>query len=160
FAFARESWTTAIVPWPSVELCRLASRRGVLLIADLRRIAGITSAGVAGVERSEPPVISKFADLATALQRVAPWPAVVAAIVDAETLLSLELAGAARNLLLGVYSSVNRPLPAGSKAQIIFAEVADPAAIATMASATDKPVIAVRCLPNELNFERARAACD
>ena len=35
-AFARETWTAAIVSRPTTGLCELASRRGLLLIADLR----------------------------------------------------------------------------------------------------------------------------
>ncbi len=141
--YARETWTAAVVTWPTPRLCELASRRGMMLIADLR-----TSA-----MRSEQ-------DAVESLRSIAHWPAVLAAIVDAKTTPLIESRGAVRNLMIGQYVDCRQPAAVADTSQIVFAEVTDPRNFAAWAATFDRPVVAVRKLAQPAKIEEQRAACD
>jgi hypothetical protein len=143
--FARETATAAVVSWPSDALCQLASHKGILLVADMRAtLANVTSHHVA--ER---------------VRAIAQWPAVIMAIFDDKSLPLIELSGSVRNLLLGQYISLSdSPAVVGEQAQVVFAEVGQPDEFATQFKNCDRPVIAVRRLPEPVKIEQARAACD
>jgi hypothetical protein len=143
-AFARETWTAAIVARPSMQLCELANRRGLLLIADLRTSNGNHSPNAP----------------AEAIHSVAQWPAVVMAIVDADSLPTLRRQGPSRNLLICQYLPAAEWSPASEHAQIIFADVGNAADFARHAKKCDRPVIAVRPLAQTAKIEDARAECD
>jgi len=142
--FARETVTAAVVAWPSDTLCQLASRRGMLLVADMR--AALVS------------VTSRHA--AERVRAIAQWPAVIVAIVDAESLPLIELSGSVRNLLLGQYLFQGDSPAVSDQAQVVFAEVGEPGEFATRFKNCDPPVLAVRRLPEAVKIEQARAACD
>lgn len=143
--FARQTVTAAIVAWPSDALCQLASRKGMLLVADMR-------AALAHVTRRH------------AVERVralAQWPAVIMAIFDDESLPLIELSRSVRNLLISQY------IPLGdfstavrNQAQVVFAEVGQPEEFAARFKNHDRPVLAVRRLNEPATMEAARAACD
>jgi hypothetical protein len=143
-AYLRQTWTATIVKWPSTALCKLASRYGMLIIADLR---------INGNHAS-------FSAVAQTARLVAQWPAVVMAIVDAGALPGLEPRGAIRNLLIAQYISAADPLPLDLQAQIIFAEVGELGRFANRFENSNRPIIAVRPLPHTTKIESARAACD
>jgi hypothetical protein len=142
--FLRQTWTAAIVPWPTAALCELASHRGVLLIADLR----------SAHSNSVPSAA------AAAVDEVAQWPAAAMAIVDANTLPLIEPRGAVRNLLIGQSVSADKPVAAAPNTQIIFAEVGELEDFVVRFRNCDRPIIAVRRLPEPVKIEEARAACD
>ncbi|HEY2828444.1 MAG TPA: hypothetical protein VGJ04_12655 [Pirellulales bacterium] len=143
-AYMRETWTAAIVSWPSDALCQLASRSGILLIADLRA--------------SQVNVSQHHA--AERVRGVAQWPAVAMAIVDAETIPLVEFRGGVRNLLIGQYVRATESTPVAEQAQIVFAEVGEPSDFAHQLVQYNRPVIAVRRLEQLTTIEASRAACD
>ncbi|HZZ28904.1 MAG TPA: hypothetical protein VFE46_12960 [Pirellulales bacterium] len=143
-SFARQSWTAAVIPWPDSALCDLASRLGVLLVADLRTAE--TDANCSAVVET--------------LHSLASWPAVIMAIVDAETIANIKGQGAIRNLLFAQYFVTNEPFQLHPKAHVVFAEVSLPVDFAQRAKACNRPVIAVRRLPHPVKIELARSACD
>ena len=143
-AFLRQNWTAAMVPWPDATFCKLASQRGMLLVADLR---------TAGTNASHNTA-------AETVQSIAQWPAVVMAIVDAQVMPLIETQGAVRNLLIGQYVSAKEPLTVDPKAPIIFAEVGEPADFAQRPGNCNRPIIAVRRSAQPDKIEAARAACD
>lgn len=134
--FARETWTALIVDNPSDDLCNFASRRGVLLIADL-------------TTRRDPQ-----------LRRLAQWPAVAIALMDGNTALSPEIRAVVPNLLLAQYIPNNQSVQLAPWAQLAFVEVAAPAAFAQKTAGCAVPTIAVRWSPYSASIERSRAACD
>jgi hypothetical protein len=142
-AFLRQTWTAAVVSWPTKQLCELASKCGILIVADLR---------TAETDSSR--------DAAEKVQTVARWPAVVMAIVDANRLPSIEIRGAVHNLLMGQYVTAAEHLSVAENAQIIFAEVDKPDDFARWAINCNRPVIAVRRLAQQVKIEAARDACD
>jgi hypothetical protein len=143
-AYLRQTWTAAAVAWPTADLCELASRRGTMLIADLR-VLGSTATPAAA------------ADMAHTIAR---WPAVVMAIVDPDSLPMIESQGPVRNLLIGQFLSPGEDVAPGNAVQIIFAEVGELADFARTIKQCDRPVIAVRRVAQPAKIEHARAACD
>lgn len=143
-AFLRQTWTAVVISWPTKELCELASKCGILIVADLRTAETDSSRGAA----------------AETVRTVARWPAVVMAIVDANTLPSIEIRGAVHNLLIGQYVTAAEHLSVAENAQIIFAKVGEPDDFAHWAMNCNRPVIAVRRLAQQVKIEAARDACD
>jgi hypothetical protein len=142
--YARETGTATVVSWPTQQLCELASRRGMMVIADLQT----------SEMRSQQ-------NAAETLRNIAHWPAVLAAIVDAKTTSLIESRGAVQNVLIGQYVNAHNPPEAVSKAtQIIFAEVTNSKDFAAWATTLDRPLIAVRRLDEPVKIEEQRAACD
>jgi hypothetical protein len=143
-AFLRQSWTAAMVSWPDTTFCKLASQCGMLLIADLR---------TSGTEANHNTA-------AGTVRSVAQWPAVVMAIVDAQTFPLIDVRGAVKNLLIGQYVCAEEWPPVDPKAQIIFAEIGDLSDLARRIGNCDRPIIAVRRLAQPAKIDQARAACD
>jgi Glycosyl hydrolases family 2 len=142
--FVRQTWTAAIVSQPPIGLCEIASRRGMLLVADLRTPSGNISSSAT----------------AETVEHISQWPAVVMAIVNFDALPTLQRQGASRNLLIGQYLSATELPTTSEHAQIIFAEVGNVADFAQQTKICVRPVIAVRPLPQPGKIEQSRAACD
>ncbi len=141
--YMRETWTAAVVAWPTPQLCELASRRGMMLIADFP-----TSA-----TQSEQHAIES-------LHSIAHWPAVLAAIVDTQTASLIKSLSAIRNLTIGQYVDCSQPSIVSEATQIIFAEVNNLKDFAACAATFDRPVVAVRSSGQPAKIEEQRAACD
>ncbi|HEY2759957.1 MAG TPA: hypothetical protein VGI75_04420 [Pirellulales bacterium] len=142
--YLRQTWTAVLVSRPNQEVCEFASKRGILIVADLRTSRTNSGENIA----------------AETVRSVAHWPAVVMAIVDADMLPSIETRGAVRNVLIGQYIRAEEPLSAAENAQIIFAEVDEPGDFAHQARNCNRPVVAVRRLAQQAKIETAREAVD
>jgi hypothetical protein len=142
--FARETWTAALVVWPSSELCELASRLGLMLIADLRAAT----------------YTCNDQSISDALRRIGTWPAVIMAIVDRSDFENIKINQAARNLIVGQYVSAGDSFQIANQTQIVFAEVDELSEFAHRVKDCRRPIIAIRRLPQSVTMESARAACD
>jgi hypothetical protein len=114
------SGTAVLVPKPSDEVCREASRCGVLLLA----------------------LISEVAEQAIAeLRRLSRWPAVGVAVIAAESTETKELRAAGRNLLLAQLIAAGTPQVVALWADVMI--VPDVAALdALPRMMAEKPIIA------------------
>ena len=140
-AFARESWTAIVVASPDDELCSFASRRGILLVADLTN--------------REPTCGTSFEHL----RRLASWPAVGIAVMATEADLPGDIHDAAPNLLLAQHIRAGEPLDLKPWAQLALAESSNPAEFARTAAQCRSPIIACRDgQPDSL--PAGRLACD
>jgi hypothetical protein len=140
--FARDSWTAVVLPRPSDEACDFASRRGILVVADLT--SGLRDAG----------------QLASELHRLAHWPAVAMAMLPGDAPIENVFSLFAQNLLLA------QNVPAGSSfdlahwAAAAIVEVAEPAKFAEQTYGCMQPVIASRKSTVATSIEQTRAGCD
>jgi hypothetical protein len=142
--FARESWTTIVSSRPDERHCEFASRRGVLLIADL--IASHRN--------------STAKEIAIELRRLSRWPAVGFALLHTDQKLPADFHMTARNLLLAQYVTVNDTLISAFWADLAFVELTDPAEFAHKTSGLNTAVVAVRQQINSPSIEQSRAECD
>jgi hypothetical protein len=142
-AFCRETWTTLVVSNPDDELCEIASRSGVLLVADL-------AAGSAGVNE----------DIASTLRRLARWPAVALAILDQNAKLPAEIGSTVRSLLLAARTAADEPLRPFGWAQVLVVEASQPKAFVDKVAGSNLPIVAYRRQSELSDVESARAACD
>jgi hypothetical protein len=141
--FAKDTWTALVCSRPNHQLCEFASRRGVLLIADLTASQSQSAAAIADQ-----------------LRQLAPWPAVSLALLPANQNVSVDVRHAARNLLLAGYVPIDEPLVAAPWMDMTFIEVETTADFARKISGCGIPVVAVRRLSAPTPIETARAACD
>jgi hypothetical protein len=137
-AFCRETWTAVVVSNPDDELCELAGRNGVLLLADL----------------------SETSSIAEEICRLSKWPAVAVAIVDGKASLSTEARNAARNLVLAQAVSASEPIRLAEWAQVVVVEVAEPPVLAKKIAGCSLPIVAYRPELRPMETASARAACD
>ena len=142
--FARESWTTLVSSRPDKKLCEFASRRGVLLIADLT-----TSHRNCTAE-----------EIAIELRQLSQSPAVGFALLHTGQKLPANIHTTVRNLLLAQYVAVNEPLVLASWADLAFVELTEPAEFARKTSGLNTAVVAVRRQINSASIEQSRAECD
>ena len=136
--FLRETWTALVVANPDDEVCEFASRRGILLVADL-------------TEEGDSPIDS--------LRRVARWPAVVVAILADGAIISESQIAAIPNLLLAQSVSVDQKIAMASWADLLLIETSQPERFAGKIAGIELPVVAVRRHANLTNIEQARAEC-
>jgi hypothetical protein len=137
--FLRDTWTVLVVANPDDEVCEFASRRGILLVADL-------------AEEGDSPL-----DL---LRRVSRWPAVGFAILARGADISDSQIAEIPNLLLAQFVPVDQKLATVRWADLLFIEISQPEILANKIAGIDIPVVAVRRLANVDNIEQARAECD
>ncbi len=128
---------TAVVDSPSDALCEQASRVGVLLVARV-------PAGV---------------DIAKELGRLARWPAVGVAILEAREI-GDDVRAFAKNLLLAQSLPAESVSEMSPWARLVFCEVGKPAEFARCVADASRPVVAVRRLSNWSTPVEARAGCD
>ncbi len=137
--FARETSTALLVSNPDNALCEFASRRGVMLIADL---TASTTQGIAE------------------LKRLACWPSVAVALLPSRFASLEALSALPRNLLVAAYLSADEPLVLPDWAQLTFVETRDAEDFAQRTPAATWPIIAVRRAMPTATLEQSRAACD
>ncbi len=184
-AFARESWTALVVPEPSDEVCELASRRGVLLVADLTpwtrdfiqgdfehcslspgerpgvRVCDQTAAP------SPPPLPTGEAlemggttELIAELRRLAQWPAVGIVLLGGDAAAPNDLRSSVQNLLLAQSVTAVELLSLVPWAQLAFIEVNQLREFANKTADVTLPMVVVRRLAEPATIEAARAGCD
>jgi hypothetical protein len=142
--FARESWTAVVTAEPGDEICEMASRRGVLVVADLTELAKTCRA----------------AEITSHLRRLAQWPAVGIAVLGGDAVVEHDVHSRVPNLLLAQLVATDEPWNLASWAQIAFAEVSQPREFAHKTADCTAPIVAVRRLTRETTIEEARAGCD
>jgi hypothetical protein len=142
WGFARDSWTAVTLPRPSDEACEFASRRGVLVVADLT------------VESYDA------GQLASELHRLAHWPAVAMALLPADAPIENVFSLFAQNLLLAQYTPVGSEFRLAAWAAAAVVEVTDPAKFAEQTYGCMLPVIASRKSTVATSIEQTRAGCD
>jgi hypothetical protein len=138
-AFARETWTAMVLADPSDEVCEFASRRGVLLVADLAEMKNGINA---------------------ALRRMAQWPPVGIALLAGDAAFDAEDRDLAPNLLLAQWIAGGATFEIESWAQMAFVEVTSVEEFALVASKCKLPVVAVSRMKNLESVENSRADCD
>ena len=120
-------WRTAdlamLVDNPSDELCREASRLGAVLVAEMT---------------------GKPVRLVEELRRLARWPAVVIAMLDAGQALDAKARAGARNLLLAERCGPDFDRPPSPWADLVLCEDASAKVIAARTTGLNVPVIAQR----------------
>ena len=123
----------------SEELCREASRLGVILVAEI------------GEGRD---------DIADELRRLARWPAVAMAVVPAGQSFDADVRGRVPNLLLAERFPADQPPTTSPWADLVICEHADADAIAAQMPLIGRPVIAQRPAGWRDDLAEARRACD
>jgi hypothetical protein len=137
--FLRDSWTALVVANPDDVVCDFASRRGILLVADL-------------TEEGNTPIDS--------LRRISRWPAVGFAILPRRAAISASQIAEIPNLLLGQFVPADQSIAIAPWADLLFVETNQPELFANKIGGIDLPVVAVRPHANTHNIEHARAECD
>ena len=133
----RECSAAMVVGEPSDELCRRASAEGVWLVASLEE-SGQTD---------------------KLLRRLRTWAAVAVVILPGEVVAPAELRRIAPNILFAQrWNRANVQL--ASWADLVFADVDEPAAFAAVARQCPLPLVAVRRLREGCDLAAARRACD
>ncbi len=134
----REAWAALLAKAPAEELCRQASRQGVLVVA---MVAGTVD------------------EVTAELLRLSHWPAVAMAVVDGdEACDQAPLAAVAPNLVLGKRWAAQHTIP--DWVQFVVAEVEQPADFAQQFVKLGRPVVAMRRNRGAADVQRARQACD
>jgi hypothetical protein len=98
--------------------------------------------------------------LAGTLKQLAMHPAVALAVVHGDLPSDIKPASIAPNIMLAQPVPSSAGLPAEPWAQVLWAEVSDPKALAPLLAKSAAPIIVVRQLASRLPIEQARAACD
>ncbi len=135
----RSAATAMFVDDPSEELCREASRLGVLLVAQF--------------SGDSAPLLEK-------LDRLARWPAVLMAVLPSDISTSTDLRAVARNLLLAAHFC---DMPAKSPpawAHAAVCEAVDINQVVRLATGCPLPVIVLRPAASQATVRHARAECD
>jgi hypothetical protein len=171
--FARESWTAMVWENPSDAVCDWASRRGVMLIANLRTLS--SGLGVAGATRGQVsagdsprrgegdvlPVDNPFnSAIGSALRRLAQWPAVMVAVLPDDPSVDASFRYPVANLLLAQFVAADSPIHPAPWAKLALVEVSDAAEFARRTQNCPLPVIAVRPAEQFTPNDAGRAACD
>jgi hypothetical protein len=133
-----KAWASMLTVSPTNELCREASRQGVLICA-----------WVEGTRR----------DVENELRRLSRWAAVSMAVIDCCEPLNETISTVAPNLFLGHYVQAEHPL-ALPWAKFVAAEVDDPKQFAQRFAAAAHPVVALHRPEGVAGLKTARAACD
>ena len=141
-AFLRETWSAVTAHNPDEKLCELASRRGVLLVADL------TCDG------------QSLNDIVERLRRLARWPAVGIAVLQGRQMLPANFRDHAPNLLLAQYVSSGELATLMPWANLAFVEVGNIAEFAQAISSYNIPIVAVRSVNEFSSIQQSRIGCD
>lgn len=128
-----------LVQQPSDALCEEATRLGVVVFADLT---------------------AEEHGLAETLERLAHWPAVAAALLEADVPFDANLRSAARNLLLAEHRETASDGPPSAWADLVLCEAASAGEIARLASGVTIPVLARRAAGWCDDPREARRHCD
>ncbi|HTU27336.1 MAG TPA: hypothetical protein VMF30_18145 [Pirellulales bacterium] len=131
-----ETPLAAVVDRQSDALCELASRLGVLLVARVSPTRAVAE-----------------------LRRLARWPAVGIAILDGLPA-DFDPRPHARNMLFAEWVANDSPLRPAPWSQLLFGEVADPAAFARKIAGCSLPIVALRPCNDWSGPDVARTACD
>ncbi len=142
--FARESWTAIVAANPNDEFCEWASRRGILLGAELTKLADESGAR----------------DLDFHLRRLSHWPAVGIAVLNRDGPIPNAVCQAAPNLLLAQHIAADEPINLAEWAHLAMADVDKPRKFARKVADCQRPIVAVRQLSQPASIEQARAGCD
>ncbi|MCC7085967.1 MAG: hypothetical protein IT427_13270 [Pirellulales bacterium] len=137
-AFLRETWTALVIPEPGEELCEIASRGGLLLLAQL---SGTNST-------------------AREIGRLAKWPAVAMAIVDGGSALPAQALQAARNLMFAEAVRAEASIRLADWAQIAVVEVGELSEMEKRTRGCNLPMVAYRPELEPRKIEAARSGCD
>jgi hypothetical protein len=129
---------------PDDEVCEWASRRGVLLVANL----------------TESPKTCETTELTSRLRRRAQWPAVGVAVLGGDAAVAHDIRSVVPNLLLAQWIAANEKLTLAPWAQLAFAEVSEPREFAHKTADCTVPIVAVRHMAEQTTIEEARAGCD
>ena len=140
--FLRQTWTALVVANPSPQLCQFASRRGILLVCDLRATAA--KDGASGIKL---------------IQQLVQSPAVAIAILPNDQSVPPNR-NDFRNLLLAQFISATDSTVIAPWADLLFVEVGDPGRFAQQIATGNLPIIAVRRATDSSSPERSRGACD
>jgi hypothetical protein len=142
--FARESWTAVMTPVPNEATCEFASRKGVLLVADLSLLAPNAN------------------ELQLELHRLAKWPAVCIAALPANAQVFKITRAVAPNLLLAQFVAADQPFEPAAWADLAIVEVGDSKQFAEKVRGCTLPVIAIRRSREKKieALEQSRAGCD
>jgi len=128
-----------VVERPSEGLCGDASRLGVMLVAE---IAGSPS------------------EIASEVQRLSRWPAVVIAVLNSNTPLDASSRAKARNLLLAQSFGPGAAVEPAAWADVVICESGDAADLGRRAASCPLPVIVRRPAAWRDGLVEARAECD
>jgi len=142
--YLRDTWTAIVTSSPTEQLCQFASRRGILLVAD---VAGSEA------EHCEDVIVEE-------LRRLAQWPAVGIVVLAPGVKLPDSIRSCVPNLLLSQWVWDKQPLEFAPWAQLIFAEVNHPTEFAGRTAGCSIPVVAVRRLSERVEIEQGRLECD
>jgi hypothetical protein len=137
--FLRETWTALILQNPGEEVCDFASRRGILIVAEMQ------------------PTDDLFL---RSLHRLARWPAVGIAIIPGHDAVSANRFGDNSTLLLAQFIAAEQQLTHAPWADLLFVEVTQPAVFRDQTAGLGLPVVAVRRRSAANHIEQARAECD
>ena len=137
--FLRETWTALILENPGDEVCEFASRRGILIVADLQATDD---------------------SLLRSLRRLARWPAIGIAIIAGHDAVSANRFGDISTLLLAQIIAAEQQLTHAPWADLLFVEATQPADFHEKTAGLGVPVVAVRRRSAANPIEQARAACD
>lgn len=135
----REATTAMVVDMPDEDLCREASRQGVLLIAWLR---------------------NGDIDLSNVVRRLGRWPAVLVVVLEGDFDIDVGLRRECRNLLIAQYFGPGAAVEPAAWANLVVCEDADATALAARAADCAKPVLALRRASDCSSVPRARDECD
>jgi hypothetical protein len=134
-----EAATAMVVDMPDEDLCREASRQGVLLIAWLR---------------------NGDLDLSNVVRRLGRWPAVIAVVFEGDFKIDADVRRECRNLLIAQYFGPGAAVEPAAWADLAVCEDPDATTLAARAADCAKPVLAMRRASDYSSVQMARDECD
>ena len=142
--FLRETWTALILQNPGNDMCEFASRRGILLVADL----------------TESNDFARSEVLVHSLRRLSQWPAVGIAVLAGNAVIAEQERSEIRSLLLAQFLAATDPVISAPWADLVLIEVGLPNEFPQRITGLNTPVIALRRLSPTAEIEQARSECD
>ena len=142
--FLRETWTALILKNPVDEVCEFASRRGLLLVADL----------------TDSNDFARSESLIHSLRRLSQWPAVGIAVLPGNAVVAEQERREVRNLLLTQFVAATNPVISAPWADLMLIEVGLPNGFSQRIKDLKAPVIALRRISPTVDIEQARSECD
>ena len=137
--FLRETWTALILENPDDDVCEFASRRGVLIVAELQATDDL---------------------FLRSLHRLARWPAVGIAMIPGHDAIPANRFGNNSTLLLAQFIAAEQQLTHAPWADLLFVEITQPAVFRDKTAGLGLPVVAVRRRSAANHIEQARVECD
>jgi hypothetical protein len=142
--FLRETWTALMLENPGDDVCEFASRRGLLLVADL----------------TESIDFAHSESLVHSLRHLSQWPAVGIAVLAGNAMVADQEQREIRGLLLAQFVAATGPVICAPWADLVLIEVGMPNEFSHGIAELDAPVIALRRISPADNIEQARSECD